>query len=895
MPFLKNLSIKIKLFLSYAVMFLLIFVLSFSLLFFQARKSLEIRIKEELSKSNQTVADMVETTAKVSIKNYLRAIAEKNREIASQFYRDFQNGEISESEAKKRTSRIMLGQSVGKTGYIYCINSTGIAEVHPQEGVRENDLSSWAFIQEQCLKKDGYLEYEWKNPDEVNERKKALYMTYFEPWDWIISVSSYKSEFMDFIGINDFKDRILNLTFGETGYSIIINSQGEIIVHPELTGNMFDMEDTNGISFVKEMIRLKTGYLTYMWKNPSEDKPREKFVAFDYIPEFDWIIISTSYTREVFAPLYDMQKIFVLILLIVFLITGGVTLAVSTSITKPLLNFVNQLERISPDDWSSRFAHEWNDEIGKLSSSFNHFMDRLERYRKTLVSEITARKKVEQRQALLAEVIEQSHDTILITDKDGKIQYANSAFEKNTGFSKENVKGRALQILNSGMQNDDFFTNMWAVLKSGKVWRGLMNNKRKDGSFMEEDVAVLPVKNTTGKIINYAAIMRDLTQVKNLERQLLQAQKMEAIGTLAGGIAHDFNNILSAIIGYSELLKFEIPKDIEAASYPDNILKAGNRAKDLVNRILTFSRQSEQELKPLSVKKITIEALKLIRASLPSTIEIHEDLISDSLIMGNSTQIHQIIMNLCTNAGHAMQENGGVLEIVLNDEVLDIESASYYTDLKPGKYLKLAVKDSGYGISPDKIDFIFDPFFTTKGKGAGTGLGLSVVHGIVKSMKGSIAVSSKPGKGALFEVLIPIIIDDIVVLEEKVNRLPQGTERVLLIDDEPELIKVGRSMLEKLGYSVYSSSNPREALNLFESEPDKYDMVITDMTMPDLTGDKLAAELIRIKNDIPVILTTGFSVGMTEEKACEIGIKGFLMKPIDMLELAGMIRKILDA
>jgi PAS domain S-box-containing protein len=377
---------------------------------------------------------------------------------------------------------------------------------------------------------------------------------------------------------------------------------------------------------------------------------------------------------------------------------------------------------------------------------------------------------------------------------------------------------------------------------------------------------------------------------KKLEEQLLQARKMESIGTLAGGIAHDFNNILSSVIGYTELALYEAKRGTLQHENLGEVLKAGDRAKDLVKQILTFSREVSQEQKPIQVKPIVKEALKLLRSSIPTTIEIKEDVQSNSLVIGDSTQIHQILMNLCTNAAHAMEDDAGLLTISLSDEVL----VSNGPDLKPGPYINVTVTDTGHGISPDVMEKIFDPFFTTKEKGQGTGMGLSVVHGIVRSHGGNIYVYSEPGKGSTFKVYLPAIGRSLKPKEMIEKPIPTGTERILFIDDEPAIMKMGKQTLESLGYDVTSRASSIEALELFKKKKDRFDLVITDMTMPHMTGEKLAEELMQLRLDIPVILCTGFSSRIDEQKALAIGIRAFISKPFIKRELAEAIRKVLD-
>jgi PAS domain S-box-containing protein len=384
---------------------------------------------------------------------------------------------------------------------------------------------------------------------------------------------------------------------------------------------------------------------------------------------------------------------------------------------------------------------------------------------------------------------------------------------------------------------------------------------------------------------------------EKLTAQLRQAQKMEAIGTLAGGIAHDFNNILSAILGYAELASFGIGENDKVKYYLEQSMLAASRAKDLVQQILTFSRQTKQELKPLNIKPIVKEGLKFLRASLPSTIEIREDIEEElGTIEADSTQVHQVLMNLCTNAAHAMEKNGGALEVSLSKLDIKGETSSAAQEIEPGSYVRLRVTDTGHGMHPEILERIFDPYYTTKEGGKGTGLGLAVVHGIVKSYGGAITVSSEVGKGSTFDIYFPRIgTVDFSSKGEEGEPLPLGGhERVLFVDDEEGIVEVGREILEYLGYEVVAKTSSTEALELFRGHADRFDLVITDMTMPNMTGDKLAQELIRIRPEIPIIICTGFSEHITEEKAKTIGIREFAMKPLVIRDLAKAIRRALD-
>jgi signal transduction histidine kinase/ActR/RegA family two-component response regulator len=380
------------------------------------------------------------------------------------------------------------------------------------------------------------------------------------------------------------------------------------------------------------------------------------------------------------------------------------------------------------------------------------------------------------------------------------------------------------------------------------------------------------------------------------ETQLQQAMKLQAIGTLAGGIAHDFNNILFPIVGYTELTMDDIPEDCQPRKNLEEVLKAANRAKELVQQILTFSRQNGQERKPLKVQILIKEALKLLRATIPSSIEIHSSIDEDcGPVKGDPTQIHQVIMNLCTNAYHALQETGGKLEVSLKKAYVSYEQSLEMVGMKVGRRLELTVKDNGHGMDPQVLERIFEPYYTTKEQGKGTGLGLSVIHGIIKNHGGDISVSSQPGVSSTFSVYLPVIDDIEVEIEPvKTASATNGNERILLIDDEEQIINLERRILENLGYKVTSKTDSEEALEEFSARPDRFDLVITDMTMPKITGDRLAQRLMDINPQIPVILCTGFNEAISEEKALAMGIDKFVMKPIIKDELAYTIRTVLD-
>lgn len=385
-------------------------------------------------------------------------------------------------------------------------------------------------------------------------------------------------------------------------------------------------------------------------------------------------------------------------------------------------------------------------------------------------------------------------------------------------------------------------------------------------------------------------------QKSDLEAQLRQAYKMEAIGTLAGGIAHDFNNLLGVIIGYSEMARDDAPQNSSIAKDLDRVLTASHRAKELVKQILTFSRQSQVDLTPIATQPIIKESLKLLRSSIPTTIEIKEDIDSEcGPILADPTQIHQILMNLCTNAYHAMEDKGGVLSITLKTASDEFIPELNTSRRDPGEYLELVVADTGCGIGPDVIDKIFDPYFTTKEVGKGTGMGLSIIHGIVRESGGDIRIKSILGKGTSVHVFFPVAVSNIKETEKIPKMLPHGEGHILFVDDEEILAEMGKEMLERLGYKVTAKTSSLEALEVFQNSPDSFDVIITDQTMPGLMGSDLARRILQIRPHMPIILCTGYSSLIDKSSAKVIGIRTFANKPLTTKTVAQLLSEVLDS
>ncbi len=516
--------------------------------------------------------------------------------------------------------------------------------------------------------------------------------------------------------------------------------------------------------------------------------------------------------------------------------------------------------------------------------------------------DITARKQIEEERERLLMAVEQSGDMFVITDTTPHILYVNKAYETITGFTREEAYGKNPSFLKSGMHDRKFYEQMWQNLQEGESWEGTIINVRKDGSRYSERMTITPVLNAAGACVNYISVSRDITRElemeelnRQLEEQNRQAQKLESVGTFAGGIAHDFNNILSVVAGNADLASLELAEDHPVQESLHNIKTASARAADLVSKILVFSRQAEEKIEEIYPCTILKDALSLLRAVIPSTIEIQERITSESCrVMADTTQFHQVIMNLVNNARQAIGKEMGWIRITLAEKSMS-DAAATGLKLKPGLYVCFSVEDSGCGMDKATMERIFDPFFTTKDVGEGTGLGLATIHGIVHGHGGAIDVTSKPGVGTRFDVYFPAIAHETAAAApSKQAAVKGGDERILVVDDEAQLVTLNRRMLETAGYAVQGFTDSEKALEVLCGNVAGFDLLITDMTMPRLTGYELAQRIRKEGIAVPILIATGSYESVTTDELLQLAPAALVTKPLSRRNLLATVRKTLD-
>lgn len=522
---LKNLRVRHKLLFSYSAAFIVVLSLSSIVMYGVMRQTLETSIETELTNSTAALLNMVRTAVSVSIKNYLRAAAEKNLEVVQHFYDLYQRGEMTEAAAKQMAETVLLKQRIGTTGYIACVNSAGTMVIHPQRFWVNRDISDHAFVQEMIARKEGYIEYEWKNPGEAHYKPKALYCTYFAPWDWIINVSSYRREFRRLVNVNDFRDGVLTMHFGHTGYSFILDYDGQVVVHPSLEGVNLLEQGGEQAHPIRTMLSQKQGKLVYAWRNPGDAMARTKLVIYTDLPEYGWVLASSSYLDEVHTPLDDISRVIIITGMACLVILLPVTFWISGSITRPLKALIDQMDLAARGDMSGRLRIESTDEVGRLASYFNTFMDRLQTYSRSLENEIAERKEAEAALRLSEEkyrsVMEATPDPIVVYDTEGRVAYLNPAFTRVYGWTPEECLGRRMDHFVPAETHAETRQGLDPLLRGQPLTSVETRRFTKRGNLIEVSISGAAYRDREGRLLGSVTIHRDISELRRLEKQVM--------------------------------------------------------------------------------------------------------------------------------------------------------------------------------------------------------------------------------------------------------------------------------------------------------------------------------------------------------------------------------------
>jgi PAS domain S-box-containing protein len=721
-------------------------------------------------------------------------------------------------------------------------------------------------------------------------------------------------------------DQVLRPEVREENFAFVVAQDGTVIAHPDKSF-IRQKHPFTEMPSVQAVLARQTGTTVY------HDPVLQTSVAAAFTPlrVLSAGIIVGQPRTEIFAmrrALLTRMTITAIVCLLVALAVGGMF---GYRLVQPILGLIGEVRTIRTQEGQVVQPMHANggSEIDVLTQSFHDMTRELHARRDALVAA----------KAYTDNILASMTEMLFVLSPAGHIQTVNTAVRSLLGYTERELLGHSIGVISGSgwLIQRAAFEDPW---RAGRGRNLETTFRTKDGRTMPVLLSGAVLRAFDGTTLGLVCVARDITERKQaeqalqeahdrlesrvqertaellvsntqlqqeiterqraeeerqrLEAQLYQARKMEALGTLAGGIAHDFNNILAVILGYTELARFDLPGEARATQYLQEVLTAGKRAKHLVQQILTFSRKSDQQQKPVCLHVLIKETLTLLRAVLPATIHIQQRLSQDAgAILADPSQMHQVLLNLFSNAEHAMRTSGGVLEVQLDAVEIVPQWLVEHPELKPGPYVRLLVRDSGHGMEPEVLSRIFEPFFTTKDVGEGSGMGLAVVHGIITAHGGTISAQSTLGKGTTITIHLPRIGDTAGEEPSVPEGLPHGQGRLLLVDDEPVIVRWGQELLERLGYTVAAYTDSGKALKAFQNAPQRFDVVITDQTMPYLTGEKLVEEMKRLRPDIPIILCTGHSYIMDADKALAMGIAAFCMKPLVARELVDTIHRLL--
>ena len=923
----RNLGIRAKLLAGYITGFVLFFAISGVTIYPVMQNLIEANIESELTHNTEIIQSMVKATADASVKNYLRAVAEKNKDIVEQVYGLYKQGALSEADAKKRAAATLLSQRIGKTGYIYCLDSKGGIRVHPVGALVGADLAGHEFIQEQLRRKDGYVSYDWKNPGETVSRQKALYMTYFKPWDWIISASSYRDEFSGLVKIDDFRANFLALHVGKTGYAYILDSKGNVVVHPSLTGNIYGAKDPAGVEFVKEIIKNKTGKINYSWQEPGTRGYREKLDSYAYIPEFDWYVVSSSYAVEFYEPLRRVRSILIALVIASVLFLFALTFLYSSYIVKNLNKLISSLHAVGSGNYSARLPKGPGDEFGRLTGYFNEFMEKLQTYHVSLQQENEARKRSEEAlrnsERRLADIISFLPDATFAIDLEGRIIAWSRVAEEYTGVKAADMLGKgnyeyALPFygerrpilvdlaLHPSPEKEKSYPHL-ARAGDLLIGEGYARNARRGEAYMLGTAA--PLYDTAGKVTGAIECLRDITERRLAEKALEESehkyralnveleervrqrtaqaeQANRAKSDFLASMSHEIRTPLNAIVGMSELID-EAGLSKDQAQYLSIMRNASDTLLSLINDILDISKieagKVEIESVPFNLEELASKVSEMMSVrAFKKDVEISCKIDGDVpvFVEGDATRLRQVLMNLMGNAVKFVEK--GYVSLHVTKQKTEGDRVD----------LLFSVRDTGIGIPADKLATVFEKFTqadsSTTRKYGGTGLGLPISKRLIELMGGKIWLESEPGVGTVFYFTLGFKPqkDNKMIYLPKADVQELKGRRFLVVDDNLVNRVIIREISQSWGALCDGSADAETGLarvleEQFKGNP--YHGVFVDFNMPGMDGYEFCRRLMTDPAITPkpaLALVTSDTVRFKTEDFRALGVNTHIMKPV---------------
>lgn len=870
-----------KVYLSFGTFIFFVVLVLMAVNYFAVEKTLHKNAREELQVMTESVNAAAGIMLNTAIRNYLHGVVEHYLADLQDLYRQQQSGLLTEQEAKDKFQESALSYSFDHDGYVVALRPEDtkiIIDIHPY--VRGSDCSFSDVCQNWADQKNGFSEYLWKNPNDESAREKVSSFRYFEPWDWVVGVTSYKDEFTQLVEVEDLKPLIESFKVLERGYFFVMDHDLKTLIHPELEGVDGALTvNVDGVSVGQEMVKNLNSFYYYQWKNPSDEESESKFAYVKKLQNYNWYIVASGYVDDIKAPARKILQISYFFIVLVAAVLVIFTVRFSRSLKQPLDSLIEGLHDFYRERKIFKMPFRSVTEIESVGHAIESLTENL------VSTENEKQSLLVQRDA----IINAMPSALVGVDTQGKVILWNRKAVKYTGLSMQSALQQSLAVVLYDFK--EILDLIQPALDAQQRYKGVCQVASGNEEIRYFEVTVYPLPAGF-----QAAVIRidDISERVQIEDSMLQSRKMEAVGQLAGGVAHDFNNLLAGIQNSAYLLERRLDLNDKTQGYLQVIKDASQRAADLTLKLLSFSRKNAKVSTQVHVHEAIEETVAILKRSVDKSINIRMDLeAKNDAVVGDLSQLQSTFMNMGINASHAMPSGGelrfGSSEIML--QAADCEEKTLA--LSPGYYLQVEIEDSGEGIAEDLFDKLFEPFFTTKEQGKGTGLGLWSAKAAISQHGGDIQVLSRVGEGTLFKILLPLSETVTHHYIQAPEAIISGSGTILMVEDEELLRVTTKGMLEIMGYKVLIAMDGFEGLAMYNKHEGEIDLVLIDIIMPRMGGRKCFKRLREIAPDIPVVFVSGFS-SKNDLQEILAGGEAFLNKPYDAVSLSRVISKALQ-